>query len=199
MSLRIYFIAVFPLALLAQAPTNVPQAAGISFDAAISGGIPRISNSPFSATAITETNQMQPDASSKTLKTISVMARDSKGRTYVENHYPLVPSDTSHGRVQNIIICDPLTRTRTELDPATMQATISSLPASSGPPPSARQMAGNEAEDLGMSTMEGLSVHGQRYSKTITLQPPAIDREPISDGTGPIAVTPESCIPINCK
>jgi TonB family protein len=68
-----------------------------------------------------------------------------------------------------------------------MQATTFGLPVSTP----ATQTTAEGTEDLGMSIMEGLSVHGQRSSKTMVLKPPTIERETIGNGTE-ITVTNEA-------
>lgn len=193
MYFRICLLAVLPLVSAAQEPSTTPHATvrGTNLSVASSPiDLPIIPDSPFSATVVAEINESKADGTSMATKTIAVIARDSKGRTYVKNHYPLTPSDTGNGRIRSITISDPIAQNRTELHPATMQATTFNLPASVGPPSTPPRIAADD-EDLGMSTMEGLSVHGYRHSTTMRLNPPIIQHEAIGSGTQAMKFTNE--------
>jgi len=104
-----------------------------------------------------------PDGTTVTTKTMTTIARDSIGRTHNENRYYLRPSDNGEGRIRDITIFDPVANTRTTLNPATQVATVVQLPARG--PTTARQEL--DREDLGFSTVEGLSVHGFRRTRTV--------------------------------
>src|SRR5271165_1958358 len=91
--------------------------------------IPAIPNAPFSATTVMDNTQTLADGTTVTTKTMTTIARDSKGRTHNENRYYLAPSDNGQGRVRDITIFDPATRVRTTLTRATLQATFTTLPA----------------------------------------------------------------------
>lgn len=129
--------------------------------------IPAIPNAPFSATTVMDNIHTLADGTTVTTKTITTIARDSKGRTHNENRYYLRPSDNGEGRIRDITIFDPNTRTRTTLAPATSQATVVVLPP---PHPRSASMATRsepEREDLGLSVIDGLNVHGFRQSRII--------------------------------
>ena len=130
--------------------------------------IPAIPNAPFSATTMMDNIQTLADGTTVTTKTMTTIARDSKGRTHNENRFYLRPANQGEGRIRDITIFDPSTRTRTTLTPATQQATVVYLPAPGQRPlgtPAIRSDV--EREDLGYSSVEGLSVHGFRRSRTI--------------------------------
>ncbi len=151
MFLRICFLAWTTLSLSAQTPI-----------------IPLHPGSPFSANAVTENAKPQSDGTSTVTKAVSILARDSKGRTRVERHYPVSPA--GDGRVLGITISDPIAHTRTVLDPAAMQATVYNLPDEPekrlAQPPN---VANSDSEDLGASVLEGLTVHGYRREETVQL------------------------------
>ena len=129
--------------------------------------------SPFSATAATEVTRLQPNGASSVSKSFSHLARDSKGRTFIESHFPLLPTDTGEGRIRSIKISDPTAHTTTELNVAAAHANVYNLPEISAlTPPS--------GEDLGVTDMEGLVVHGYRNSEAVQVpngEPAAVIRE----------------------
>ena len=133
--------------------------------------IPAVPNAPFSATTMMDNSHTLEDGTVVTTKTMTTIARDSKGSTHNENRYSLRPSDNGVGRIRDITIYDPETRTRTTLTPANQEVTAFTLP-----PPMPRNPTGSqtvvrppepEREDLGISVIEGVSVHGYRSSRTI--------------------------------
>jgi TonB family protein len=126
-----------------------------------------IPNAPFSATTMMDNVRTLADGTTVTTKTMTTIARDSRGRTHNENRYYLRPSDNGEGRIRDITIFDPEARTRTTLIPATMQATVVVIP-----PPQQRTTLPDQRfepprDDLGESSIDGLSVHGFRQSRTI--------------------------------
>ena len=122
--------------------------------------IPTIPGVPFSATLAVENVHLLPDGSKAKGTTLLHIARDSKGRTHNEDR----PYDMeASGPPDRIIIIDPTIAKEIVLKPATMHATVSTL----------KPIAGNSnlttnpvipSEDLGLSTMEGLEVHGSGSS-----------------------------------
>jgi len=171
------FCAAWALSLLvgptvsAQGATEGPIVPAVGISEWISiVSIPSVPNAPFSATTMMDNVQMLADGTTVTTKTMTTIARDSKGRTHNENRYYLRPSDQGEGRIRDITIFDPITRTRTTLNPSTNQATVAPLP------PTRQQLSGTPSvrsrregeEDLGFSSIEGLSVHGFRRSRTIS-------------------------------
>ncbi len=166
--------AWMPLLLIApmasaQEATERPNIPSVGISEWISiVNIPAIQNAQFSATTMMDNIQTLADGTTVTTKTMTTIARDSKGRTHNENRFYLRPSDHGEGRIRDITIFDPNTRTRTTLTPATQQAAVVSLPAPRQQPsgtPAIR--SDSEREDLGFSSIEGLSVHGFRRSRTV--------------------------------
>jgi len=113
--------------------------------------------------SVTETTKPDPSGSSMVIKTITVLARDSKGRTRVENHFALSPNESGEGGIRGITISDPVAHTRTVLDPRSMHANVSSL---ADAEPAAGATPSADSEDLGVSAIEGLTVHGYRKEET---------------------------------
>ena len=145
--------------------------------------IPAIPGAPFSATTMMDNTQTLPDGTTVTTKTMTTIARDSRGRTHNENRYYLAPSDNGQGRVRDITIFDPATRVRTTLTRATLQATFTTLPAPRPRTALPATRPGIPREDLGVATIDGLEVHGFRQSSTIPTGAAGNDR--------PITITDE--------
>lgn len=146
---------------------NVPMASvGVSTWFSVVN-IPPIPNAPFSATTVMDNTQTLADGTTVTTKTMTTIARDSKGRTHNENRYYLRPSEGGRGRIRDITIFDPTTRIKTTLTPATLQAVVSTLPPQQLRPASRAIPPGLQREDLGLSSIGGLTVHGFRQSRTI--------------------------------
>lgn len=168
MSLRICLLCCASL-LFAQSPDTTHPISLLPLN------VPSYPGSPFSATAVVEIARTTPDGTPSVTRTITTIARDSKGRTRIDSYYPLLPTDSGEGRLRSIAIADPVAHTRTILNPANMQATVNSLAAREPDTP-----LNATGEDLGVSAIEGLAVHGYRTHQTITLangQPSTFTRE----------------------
>jgi len=150
---------------------NVPGASvgGSTWFAVVS--IPAIPNAPFSATTMMDNTQTLADGTTVTTKTMTTIARDSRGRTHNENRYYLTPKDNGQGRIRDITIYDPATRIKTTLTPATLTATLAMPPPAKPQPqqPPAPKVVRPPIprEDLGFSIIDGWPVHGYRQSSTI--------------------------------
>ncbi len=159
----VFFLA--PLAFGQESPITTPV--GVSQWISIVS-IPSVPNLPFSATTMMDNIQTTADGSTVTTKTMTTIARDSMGRTHNENRYNLRASDNGEGRIRDITIYDPVKRTRTTLYPASHQATVVSLPLphtqATTPQPTQPNI---QRDDLGMSSIGGIAVHGIRRSRTI--------------------------------
>ena len=112
-------LLIAPLAL-SQEPT---PAVGISEWISIVN-IPAIPNAPFSATTMMDNIHTLPDGTNVTTKTMTTIARDSSGRTHNENRYYLRPADKGEGRIRDITIFDPTTRTKTTSLPPTKRQSL---------------------------------------------------------------------------
>ncbi len=170
-----FAVSVWCCALLAFAQeSSVITPVGVSQWVSIVS-IPSVPNVPFSATTMMENTQTAADGSTVTSKVMTTIARDSVGRTHNENRYTLRDSDNGVGRIRDITIYDPVKRTRTTLLPASHQARVVSLPprrtTPSAVPAAGVQQTANppnvQREDLGMSSIDGMSVHGTRRTRTI--------------------------------
>jgi TonB family protein len=168
------FVVLMAPTVFAQDATDSPNLPAVGISEWISiVSIPAVPDRPFSATTMMDNIHTLADGTTVTTKTMTTIARDSKGRTHNENRYYLRPLDRGEGRIRDITIFDPVARTRTTLDPATQQATVVTLPPLlpqvqlTGRPPTATVRPDPEREDLGFSSIEGVSVHGFRRSRTI--------------------------------
>jgi hypothetical protein len=174
--------------------TNAQDGA-MSSAPAFSGGVfvTPVPGAPFSAVAEQDIRQVLKDGSSFERKTSALIARDSQGRIRNERHEVLPSSSTRKPLLLSIHIYDPETRLNTYLNPYTHMARQSTLPnpAATEPPsnwglrePSAQSSNPYlRVEDLGPSSMDGISVHG--YRRTVTIPEKA-------SGTGrPVVVTDE--------
>jgi hypothetical protein len=122
--------------------------------------IPSIAGAPFSATVVIEAQRDWPDGYPEVLRTISLVARDSFGRTHSEARR-LMP-ENFHGSplLINVRLFDPRTRIYTVYDPTQKIATQQTIPkqakAADAPDPF------THIEDLGVSTLNGLQTKGTR-------------------------------------
>jgi TonB family protein len=165
--LRKFFLVCFAPLLFAQVKPLIRSVEGQVIKVA------PILGSPFSATAVTEVTTVLPNGAPRVSKSFSHLARDAKGRTFIESYFPLVPTDTGEGRVRGIKIADPTAHTITELNVSDLHANVYNLPVTSAPTPPS-------GEDLGVTDMEGLAVHGFRSSEAVpgpNGEPAAVIRE----------------------
>lgn len=147
-----------------------------------------IPNAPFSGVIDVQRSFVQPDGAVVDVKTIRQIARDSRGRIYNEGRELVPVSSSKIPKLTRIHLYDPQTRISTMIDPRhkTFWATLVNHPPSTVPPallaasPVGDMLPANEftkQEDLGMSDMEGVSVHGVRQTQTI----PADDAGTVKD------------------
>ncbi len=137
-----------------------------------------IPNAPFSAMIDVQRSFVQPNGAVVNVKTIRQIARDSHGRIHNEGR-DLVPASSSvTPQVLRIHLYDPQTRISATVDPLhkTFWTMVVNRPPATVPPallaasPVGDMLPANEftkQEDLGMSEMEGVSVHGVRQTQTI--------------------------------
>jgi hypothetical protein len=129
--------------------------------------IPSIPDAPFTATTMMDNIHTLADGTRVTTKTMTTIARDSAGRTHNENRYSLSPADNGEGRIRDITIFDPNTRSKTTVVPATRSATVLVQPAPKLHPAVRAARQEPQREDLGSSEIAGISVHGFRQTHTI--------------------------------
>jgi hypothetical protein len=137
-----------------------------------------IPNAPFSAMIDVQRSFVQPDGAVVNVKTLRQIARDGHGRIHNEARELVPVSSSETPQVRRIHLYDPETRMSAILDPheKTYWTTIVNRPPTTVPPalldasPVGDMLPANEFtkhEDLGMSEMEGVSVHGVRQAQTI--------------------------------
>lgn len=138
-----------------------------------------IPNAPFSAMIDVQRSFVQPNGAVVNVKTIRQIARDGRGRIHNEGR-DLVPASSSvTPQVRRIHLYDPQTRISALVDPLhkTFWTMVVNRPPATVPPallaasPVGDMLPANEftkQEDLGMSEMEGVSVHGVRQTQTIS-------------------------------
>jgi hypothetical protein len=137
-----------------------------------------IPNAPFSAMIDVQRSFVQPDGAVVNVKTLRQIARDGHGRIHNEARELVPVSSSETPQVRRIHLYDPETRMSAILDPheKTYWTTIVNRPPTTVPPalldasPVGDMLPANEftkQEDLGMSEMEGVSVHGVRQAQTI--------------------------------
>jgi hypothetical protein len=127
--------------------------------------IPCVPGKPFSATAVLETERYWSDGATEVRRTISLVARDSQGRT--RNEVRRLMPEYFHGSPQllSVRLFDPITGVRTDLDPGfhvARQQLIPKEPKTARTPDPAPRL-----EDLGKTTMNGLEAKGTRRTTTI--------------------------------
>jgi hypothetical protein len=137
-----------------------------------------IPNAPFGAVIDVQRSFVQPDGSTANVKTIREIARDGQGRIHNEAREMVPVSSSKTPQVRRIHLYDPQTRMSAILDPhqKTYWTMIVNHPPATMPPslqaasPVGDMLPANEftkQEDLGMSQMEGVSVHGVRQTQAI--------------------------------
>jgi hypothetical protein len=137
-----------------------------------------VPNAPFSGVINVERALIQPDGSIVHLKTLRVIARDSRGRIHNESRTFLRLSDPEAPQVVRIHLYDPQTRISTliNLKERTFSTRTLQHPPSSVPPsvrygsPTDTGIPENQFtkhEDLGVQELEGLPVRGVRETQSI--------------------------------
>jgi hypothetical protein len=131
---------------------------------------------PLTAVVEIQSTQVLSDGSTEVRKSFANIARDSQGRIYNERRQLVGPSFAGTPQVLGFHIFDPETKLNTFLDPSTHLARQSIFRGRSADSALDPQTA---EQDLGIGTMEGVSVRGTLRSRTV----PA----PVS-GTGKVVV-----------
>lgn len=129
--------------------------------------IPPVPGLPFSATLVIEWERELPDGSTQVLRTINLIARDSRGRT--RNEIRRLMPESFHGspELTGVHLYDPETGIRTTLLPAQQTARreyIPKQPSAPNPPNSSAV----KTEDLGTTTLNGLQAKGTRRIYTVS-------------------------------
>ena len=131
-----------------------------------------IPNAPFSAVIHVERSTIRKDGTVVNLKTTRAIHRDSHGRIYNEYRTLLPASSGETPQVTHILLYDPQTRNSTTLFPPqhAYRSTTTRRPPATTPPVFASNGPQNDftrEEDLGTQEMQGIAVHGLRYTQTI--------------------------------
>jgi hypothetical protein len=137
-----------------------------------------IPNAPFSGTIQVLRTEVQADGNVENLRTVRMIARDSRGRIRNETRVLVPAASPIVPRLVRVHLYDPQTRLSTMLDP--LDRTFWSVPVNRPPatePPAllyASPAGSNlppsqftKEEDLGVRRMSGLEVHGVRETQTI--------------------------------
>lgn len=152
-----------------------------------------VAGAPFSAEVERDTMQALKDGSRLQRRTVNTIARDSQGRIRNERHEVLASTSTRKPILYSVHLYDPDTRVSTILNPLSHIATQRTLerPPSTEPPSEVWLRKDGpritnphmKVQDLGLSVIEGLDVHGFRTILTV----PAED----SGTSRPVVVTSE--------
>jgi hypothetical protein len=158
------FLAALLLSPALSASQGAPLEEGTRFADGIN--IPDVPGKPFSATAVLEIERYWSDGSTQVRRTINLVARDSEGRTH--NEVRRLMPEYFHGspQLQSVRLFDPLTRMRTDLDPAIHVAHQQLIPKK--PETAVTPNPAPRIEDLGTTTMNGLEAKGTRRTTTIS-------------------------------
>ena len=154
-----------------------------------------VANAPFSATVIVQSTKPLPDGTTQRFKSMNNIARDSRGRIYNERRQLVPLSFTGTPALLSSHIFDPESRINIFLNPfqhiarqSTLKGPVPNWDEIPAPPakiPVAAKTGENapRMEDLGIQTLENLTVHGQRLTSII---PPTV-----SGADKPLVVTHE--------
>ena len=130
-----------------------------------------IPNAPMTATVDISSMRILPDGTQELRKTLNQIARDSRGRIYNERRTLMPVTFRGKYPLQSVHIFDPQTRQSVFFSPYSRLARETTLPepqnrpvSENGIPPAPQ---GATVEDLGQSTLSGVSVHGVRYTVQI--------------------------------
>ncbi len=127
--------------------------------------IPSVAGLPFSATLVIEAEREWADGSVQVRRTISIIARDSKGRTH--NEVRRLMPEYFHGSPEliSVRVFDPETRMRTICDMAEQTGRREFVPKTPAKPSVPNPQV--HVEDLGTTPLNGLQARGTRRTQTI--------------------------------
>lgn len=162
-------LAVFFTASLAVLPAQEESRvlAAVERSGLISGiPVSSIAGAPFSATAVIELQYEVEDEDPAVLRTINLLARDSKGRTRKETRRLMPESFHGSPQVLAVRLYDPETHVFTIYDPVLHIARRQVVPEQANT--EAKPIAAAHKEDLGASTIDGLSTRGTRVRNKLS-------------------------------
>lgn len=163
------------LTVVLSAALASPPATSQDLPPAIHGiTLPDTPGAPFSATVVIGSERDWSEDFTEVYRTINLVARDSRGRTHNETRQMMPESFHGSPTLTSVRLFDPQTRIRTIYEPATHIARRQLNPGepkkNSVPDPLVR------VEDLGTTTLNGLSAKGTRRTRTIAVKPTGLRR-----------------------
>ena len=132
-----------------------------------------VAGEPFSATVLIESKRPLPNGTMETKQTMNAIARDTAGR--IHNERRQLEAESFHGTppLLETHIFDPQTRLNTFYDPFTRVAKQSVLGVPASNLLAVRKNPQNpnvKEEDLGTTTLNGMSAKGTRTTRTVNAQ-----------------------------
>ena len=161
-------LAAFFVASLSALPAQEESKifAAIERSGLISGRpVPSVAGAPFSATAVVELQYEAEDQDPTVLRTINLLARDSKGRTRKETRRLMPESFHGSPPIVAVRLYDPQTHVFSIYDPARRIARRGVV--ADNVDAEANQGSEVRKEDLGASTIDGLPTKGTRVRRKI--------------------------------
>jgi hypothetical protein len=143
--------------------------------------VPTVSGAPVTATFAVRLERPLAGGGARSLKSMTLVARDSDGRIRRELHEYVPESTSGEPRLICMVLDDPRSRTRQVLDPILRSDSKQSLMAVSR---SSSTSGSATTEDLGSKIIDGLEVQGARRTWTIPSQ--------LDDSGQPVQVVEET-------
>jgi hypothetical protein len=128
--------------------------------------VPPTAGNPFSATVVVEDQRPMPDGSVETMRTIAIIARDSKGRTHNERRRFMPEAFHGSPSLMETRIYDPQAHIRFICDPATHTARRQIISIQLDADPATSPFI--HVEDLGSTTLSGVRAVGTRRTYIIS-------------------------------
>jgi hypothetical protein len=131
-----------------------------------------VTGKPFSGRSTTQWTRTLEDGTVVNTHLFAMVARDSQGRIYRERRSFVPVDSTEESRLNDIMIFDPVTHTRTECNVAAKHCNVTGYhaPTSFTPAPAGSLDNGKRSlarENLGTDVMDGINVVGTRETLTI--------------------------------
>jgi TonB family protein len=164
----LWFCVAFSSGQQSQDQVTLPSISGLF--------VKSVPGAPFSGKVEIVSRQKLPDGSVYVLKSTSVIARDSLGRTHSEAHRLVSDSYKEESPLSYIRLYDPATGLSTQLDPLSLiarqikthAAPVAATKSVPDPNPKAPGSAVKKVDDLGDRVFQNLTLHGTRQSRDAT-------------------------------
>ena len=127
--------------------------------------VPAIAGAPLWATAQSASQQVMPDGSVVVRRVVSVVARDSRGRTYGELRMRAPMTQAGMGQLVGVCIYDPHTGIRTLYYPGAHTAIQQIVPERGTPAKAPDALV--KVQDLGSKTIDDFAVKGTRRTVVV--------------------------------